>query len=366
MRLSGGPDPGMHHRDRAVAVHYLVTGHTGFKGAWLTLLLLSRGHRVSGLALHPAEGSLFMRAGLAGLLVHDFRVDVRDAERTAAAVLAAAPDVVVHMAAQALVRESYRKPRGTYETNAIGTLSVLEAVAASPSVRAHVVVTTDKVYRNNGQERGYVETDPLGGDDPYSASKAMADLLAQSWIRSFPSVPTAIARAGNVIGGGDVSPDRLLPDLTSAYGCGQTPRLRFPRAVRPWQHVLDCINGYLTLADALLAGSGLGEWNFGPGRDSFIEVGEVASLVAELWGGGARWELDHGTHPHEANLLALDTSKAERELGWHNLLGFHDALTWTVDWERRAHAGADPLTVTREQIATFANLLNQDGTGLHR
>ncbi len=258
----------------------------------MTLLLLSRGHRVSGLALDPAERSLFKRAGLADQLVSDFRVDIRDAEATAAAVSTAAPDVVVHMAAQSLVRESYRDPRYTYETNAIGTLNVLEAVAATPSVRAHVVVTTDKVYRNVDQEAGYVETDPLGGDDPYSASKAMADLLAQSWIRSFPGCPTAIARAGNVIGGGDVSRDRLLPDLVAAYAHGQAPRLRFPRAVRPWQHVLDCLNGYLTLADALLAGSGPGQWNFGPGRDSFVEVGQVATLAAELWGGGAHWELD--------------------------------------------------------------------------
>jgi CDP-glucose 4,6-dehydratase len=347
-------------------VHYLITGHTGFKGAWLTLFLISRGHRVSGLALDPDEGSLFQRARLAGQLVHDFRVDIRDAEDTAAAMSTATPDVVVHMAAQSLVRESYRRPRDTYETNAIGTLSVLEAVAATPSVRAHVVVTTDKVYRNNDQEVGYVETDALGGDDPYSASKAMADLVAQSWIRSFPGAPTAIARAGNVIGGGDISRDRLLPDLTAAYACGQTPRLRYPHAVRPWQHVLDCLDGYLTLADALLAGSGLGEWNFGPGRDSFIEVGQVATLVAELWGDGARWELDQGKHPHEANLLALNTSKAQRELGWRNRLGFHDALAWTVDWERRVRAGADPLTVTQEQIAAFASLVDQNGTPYSR
>jgi CDP-glucose 4,6-dehydratase len=337
-------------------VHYLVTGHTGFKGPWLTLLLLSRGHRVSGLALDPAEGSLFTQAGLADRLVSDVRVDIRDAEATAAAVATAAPDVVVHMAAQSLVRESYRNPRYTYETNAIGTLNVLEAVAAAPSVRALVVVTTDKVYRNIDQEAGYVETDPLGGDDPYSASKAMADLLAQSWIRSFPGCPTAIARAGNVIGGGDVNRERLLPDLIAAYAHGQAPRLRFPRAVRPWQHVLDCLNGYLTLADGLLAGSGRGEWNFGSGRDSFVEVGQVATLAAELWGGGAHWDLDGENHPHEANLLALDSSKVQRELGWHNLLGFRDALAWTIDWERRVHAGADALTVTREQIAAFESL----------
>jgi CDP-glucose 4,6-dehydratase len=337
-------------------VHYLITGHTGFKGAWLTLLLLSRGHQVSGLALDPAEDSLFKRAGLADQLVSDFRVDIRDAEATAAAVSTAAPDVLLHMAAQPLVRESYRNPRYTYETNAIGMLSVLEAAAATPSVRAHVVVTTDKVYRNVGQEAGYVETDPLGGDDPYSASKAMADLLAQSWIRSFPGAPTAIARAGNVIGGGDVNRDRLLPDLITAYALGRAPRLRFPRAVRPWQHVLDCLNGYLILVDALLAGSGLGQWNFGPGRDSFVEVGQVATLAAALWGGGGHWELDDGNHPHEANLLALDPSKAQCELGWRDRLGFRDSVAWTIEWERRVYAGADPLAVTQQQIAAFENL----------
>lgn len=337
-------------------MHYLVTGHTGFKGAWLTVLLLSRGHQVSGLALDPAEGSLFERAGLADQLVCDFRADIRDAEATAAAVSASAPDVVVHMAAQSLVRESYREPRYTYETNTIGTLNMLDAVAGTRSVRAHVVVTTDKVYRNVDQEVGYVETDPLGGHDPYSASKAMADLLTQSWIRSFPGCPTAIARGGNVIGGGDVSRDRLLPDLIAAFAQGQAPRLRFPGAVRPWQHVLDCLNGYLTLVDALLSGSGLGQWNFGPGRDSFVEVGQVATLAAELWGDGAHWDVETADQPHEANLLALDASKAQHELSWRNKVGFRDALAWTIDWERRVRAGANPLTLTREQIATFEGI----------
>jgi CDP-glucose 4,6-dehydratase len=184
----------------------------------------------------------------------------------------------------------------------------------------------------------------------------MADLLTQSWTRSFPGTPTAIARAGNVIGGGDISPERLVPDLIAAYACGGAPFLRLPRAVRPWQHVLDCLNGYLTLVDALLDGSGRGQWNFGPGRDSFVEVGQVATLAAKLWGGGAQWEPAGGDHPHEANLLALDASKAQRELGWRNRLAFRDALGWTIDWERRVHAGADPLTVTQEQIAAFESL----------
>jgi len=337
-------------------VHYLVTGHTGFKGPWLILLLRARGHTVSGLGLDPHERGLFARAGLSKFLIDDFRVDIRNAEATAEAIQAAAPDVVVHMAAQSLVRESYRHPRYTYETNAMGTLNVLSAVAATPSVRAHVVITTDKVYRNVDQETGYVESDPLGGDDPYSASKAMADLLTQSWIRSFPGCLTAIARGGNVIGGGDVSRDRLMPDLVAAYASNRAPLLRFPRAVRPWQHVLDCLNGYLTLSDALLRGAGMGEWNFGPGRDSFVEVGQVATLAAELWGGGAHWEYQPGEHPYEANLLALDATKAETGLGWRNRLDFSDAVKWTVDWERRVYEGADPLALTQDQIAAFEDL----------
>jgi CDP-glucose 4,6-dehydratase len=343
-------------------VHYLITGHTGFKGAWLTLLLASRGHHVSGLALDPVVGSLFERAGIASQLDRDFRVDIRDVDATAAAITAAAPDVLVHMAAQPLVRDSYRRPRYTYETNVMGTLNVLEAVAACGSIRALVIVTTDKVYRDSHEEIAYVETDPLSGDDPYSASKAMADLLAQSWVQSFPGVPTAIARAGNVIGGGDVSQDRLLPDLIGAHSRGEAPRLRFPRAVRPWQHVLDCLNGYLTLVDALLAGFGQGQWNFGPGSESFIEVGQIATLVAELWGSGTDWVLDRGDHPREASLLALDTTKAQRELGWRNHLGSHRGVAWTVDWERSVHAGAEPLKITNDQIATFTTLLGQAAT----
>ena len=334
-------------------MHYLVTGHTGFKGSWLSLLLLQRGHTVSGLALDPPAGGLFETAALSRRLQHDKRVDIRDAAATATAIADIAPDIVIHLAAQPLVRESYREPRVTIETNVIGTLNVIEAVSATASVKAHVVITTDKVYRNVDQEAGYVESDPLGGDDPYSSSKAMADLLTQSWVTSFPGIPTAVARAGNVIGGGDVSADRLLPDLINSYAGGSAPVLRYPAAVRPWQHVLDCVNGYVVLADALLAGNGLGEWNFGPGRESFVDVGTIATLVGELWGSDAQWTRDPGTHPHEANLLALDATKAETELDWHNRLTFTESIAWTVDWARAQAAGADSYATTIEQIAAF-------------
>ncbi|MET4703231.1 CDP-glucose 4,6-dehydratase [Frigoribacterium sp. UYMn621] len=337
-------------------MHYLVTGHTGFKGAWLVLLLRSRGHTVSGLALEPLEGSLFETARLTELIEADRRVDIRDAPATTAAIREIAPDVVLHLAAQPLVRRSYLNPRETFETNVMGTFNVLEAVSMTPSVAAQVIITTDKVYRNVDQRAGYRESDPLGGDDPYSSSKAMADLLTQSWVKSFPGVPTAIARAGNVIGGGDVSPDRLLPDLLNSYSQGDPASLRYPLAVRPWQHVLDCLNGYLALSDALLAGSGRGEWNFGPGDESFVPVGEVADITARLWGDGASWNAPGGEYLHEANLLALDSAKAIQQLGWSNRLLFPRSVEWTIDWYRAVADGHDARDVSAAQIRAFGEL----------
>jgi len=338
-------------------MRYLVTGHTGFKGSWLALWLAQRGHEVSGIALDPLLGSLYETAGVAEVMRDDVRLDIRNSDALRDAVTSIAPDVVIHLAAQPLVRESYARPRETFEVNALGTLSVLEAVAATPSVAAHLVITTDKVYRNVDQPEGYLESDPLGGDDPYSASKAMADILTQSYVKSFPGAPTAIARGGNVIGGGDVSKDRLFVDLVAAFSAGTPVDLRYPTAVRPWQHVLDCLNGYLRIVEALLAGSGRGAWNIGPGRESFVDVGSVAAHAAERWGGGASVALSTGEHPHEANLLALDASKAERELGWRNLLPYPTSLEWAVDWYHAVADGADPRTTTLAQIDAFESLM---------
>lgn len=339
-------------------MHYLVTGHTGFKGAWLVQLLAAAGHQVSGLALAPAENALFTRARVAELLVHDLRVDIRDAAATAAAVTQVAPDVVIHLAAQSLVRESYRAPRTTWETNVLGTLNVLDAVAHVEGVQAQLVITTDKVYRNVNRAEGYRETEPLGGHDPYSASKASADLLTQSWIASSGCpVPTAIARAGNVIGGGDVCAERLMVDLVEAFTVGRDVHLRYPHAVRPWQHVLDCLAGYLALVDALLAGRQAGEaFNFGPGPDSFVEVGKVAALVARVWGSSAGVLVDQAPEPHEAGLLTLDAGKARRELGWTERLTFTEAVGWTVDWAKRVLEGEDPRVVCRDQLDAFTRI----------
>lgn len=337
---------------------YLITGHTGFKGAWLSLMLHHLGHEVSGLALDPEPASLFERAGVTDLLAADLRVDVRDAEGVRAAIAAERPDVLVHLAAQSLVRESYRDPRRTYETNVMGTYNVLEAVQGLPSLAASLIVTTDKVYRNVNQTAGYRETDALGGVDPYSASKAAADLVTQSWIAGHPdAAPTAIARAGNVVGGGDVCAERLMVDLIAAFTAGEPVRLRFPGAVRPWQHVLDCLSGYLAIVDALLAGHVVGEaFNIGPDPASVVTVGQVTDRVAALWGEGATWEHDSGTHPHEAGLLTLDPTRARTALGWHNRLDLDDTLRWTVEWSRQVRHAADPRTVTLGQIERFLAL----------
>jgi len=337
-------------------VRVLVTGHTGFKGAWLALWLSRQGHSVLGLARDPEPGSLFEQADVASLLDLDVRVDVQDAAEVRTAISDSAPDAVIHMAAQSLVRPSYRDPRWTIETNVLGTLSVLEAIAAVDSVKAAVIVTTDKVYRNVGRLDGYREDSALGGHDPYSASKAMADILTASWVSSFPGRNIAIARAGNVIGGGDVSADRLMPDVIRAFSHGEPVLLRYPEAVRPWQHVLDCLSGYIALTQALLAGEGQGAWNFGPDPSAFRSVKETTELAAQLWDGDASWIANGSDHPHEAEVLTLDASRARTELEWNDRLGYESAVEWTVEWERRVRNGESAREVSLDQINRFEAL----------
>lgn len=334
-------------------MHVLVTGHSGFKGSWLALLLTRRGFTVSGLALEPVPSALFSAADVGSLLANDLRCDIRDGDATVAAIADMAPDLVFHLAAQPLVRASYAEPRYTVETNVMGTLSVLEGIRATPSVQAAVMITTDKVYRNVEQIAGYVESDPLGGHDPYSASKAMADILITSWASSFGGPRIGIARAGNVIGGGDVGVDRLMPDIVRALLADQPLMLRQPHAVRPWQHVLDCLAGYALLADALVAGPAEGSWNFGPEPGSFRTVQETAEYALQWWGSTLGWVADGSEHPHEAGLLTLDSSRARAELGWRDVLGYHEAIAWTLDWTRRVHQGEAPLDVCMSQIQAF-------------
>lgn len=337
-------------------MHYLITGHTGFKGAWLALWLTSQGHEVSGIALDPEAGSLFELANISETLRNDIRLDIRQADEIKSAIAQVNPDVVFHMAAQPLVRQSYLDPRYTFETNVMGTLSVLEAVANAKSVKAHVVITTDKVYRNINQVAGYVESDALGGFDPYSSSKAMADILAQSWISSFPGTPTTVVRAGNVIGGGDISKDRLMPDLISSYLNNEVPTLRYPNSVRPWQHVLDCLNGYLLVSESLLAGNSHPMMNIGPDEESFVTVAAVAEIVATQLNVEPVWKVSENIQPHEANLLSLDASLAKSQLGWDNKLKFNDAIKWTTLWHSKVHNHEKARTISLEQIEKFINL----------
>lgn len=332
----------------------LVTGHTGFKGAWLTLMLHRLGHEVSGLSLDPEPGALYEIADVVDVVQHDIRADIREPQTVHDAFALVQPELVLHLAAQPLVRLSYQQPRFTYETNVMGSYNILEAAQACDQLRALVMVTTDKVYKNVNRAEGYREDEPLGGDDPYSSSKAMADLLVQSWVKSFPGVPTAIVRGGNVIGGGDVSADRLLVDLIDGFVSEQPIEIRYPEAVRPWQHVLDCLNGYLFVAQALLNSIGTGAWNIGPDERSFIPVREIADTASMMWGATAGWnDVSSGTHLHEAGLLALDATQAREQLGWADIIPYPASLQWTIDWAKRISEGEGPRAVTEEQIDQF-------------
>jgi CDP-glucose 4,6-dehydratase len=333
--------------------HYLITGHTGFKGAWLTLLLKARGHEVSGLALDPPEESLFVKAGLADELVHDFRVDIRNRDATREAIQTISPDFVIHMAAQALVREGYRRPVETYDTNVVGTMNVLLATDATDSVQAQLIVTTDKVYEDRGYGRPYVETDPLGGKDPYSVSKAMADLLAQEWLARPGSKPGAVARAGNVIGAGDYSVDRLIPDILRAAAGGTALKIRYPEAIRPWQHVLDCLAGYLVLLDTVVTSGARGAWNFGPAVGQLARVDEVLSIIAPVLG----VPVEYPARPSKVDMpedliLALDASKSRIGLQWEPLLELEDSLLSCLA-PRLELADSDPGIIVRKQIEFF-------------
>jgi CDP-glucose 4,6-dehydratase len=339
----------------------LVTGHTGFKGAWLSLWLQSLGARVAGIALPPASptaayGAMAPWSGLDSVIT-----DIRDAEAVSAAVKRHSPEIVLHLAAQALVRRGYHEPVATYETNVMGTIHLLRAVESCDGVKAVVVVTSDKVYANDGQSTPFREGDRLGHTDPYSNSKACAELVAAAWKASFldaRGIAMATARAGNVIGGGDEAEDRLLPDARRAVEAGQPLRLRNPDSVRPWQHVLEPLAGYLDLAEALVTrtGSAPEAVNFGPPDESCRPVRDVIGRVFELWGEGS-WALAKGAHPAEAHTLRLDSSVARERLGWAPRLAFDEALRWTVDWWRAQHDGRDMRGFSLEQIARYTDLL---------
>jgi CDP-glucose 4,6-dehydratase len=333
-----------------------LTGHTGFKGAWTALVLGQLGAEVTGFSLAPEfEDGIFCAARVSEILQHIVG-DIRDQQALLAAMTEAQPEVVIHMAAQSLVRLSYAEPIDTYLTNVLGTAHLLEGVRQNQSVRAVIVVTSDKCYENVGRAWSYREADALGGHDPYSSSKACAEIVTEAYRRSFfhgrESAHVASARAGNVIGGGDRAPDRLVPDAIRAFETRRPLQIRHPEAVRPWQHVLDPVVGYLRLAECLVRGGRkfCGAWNFGPDPASEVPVSAIADHLVRLWQGDAHWQHDASEHPHEATYLKLDCTKATNELQWRPLLGLDEALHATVEWYRAQHEGMNMRRITLAQI----------------
>ena len=335
----------------------LVTGHTGFKGGWLSIWLQRLGADVAGFALPPAtDPSLFTLADVAEGM-RSVTGDVRDLEAVSALVNDFRPEIIIHMAAQALVRPSYADPVETYSTNVMGTVNILEAARNCDAVRAVVNVTTDKCYENLEREEGYREDEPLGGHDPYSSSKGCAELVTASYRRSF-SLAVASARAGNVIGGGDWAEDRLLPDMMRSFMSNAVVSIRNPASTRPWQHVLEPLHGYLLLAERLYddAPKFAEAWNFGPDDNDAKPVEWLADRVVSLWGDSASWtNTADSEQPHEAGFLRLNCDKAKGRLGWKPRMNIDQALSWTVEWYRSFQRGENVRAMTEQQISNYEN-----------
>ena len=338
----------------------LITGHTGFKGSWLSLWLQSLGANVSGYALSaPTQPSLFETANVAEGM-HSVEGDIRDLAGLRQQVELRQPDIIIHMAAQALVRYSYDSPVETYETNVMGTVNVLEAVRQSGGVRVVLNITSDKCYENREWVWAYRENEPMGGHDPYSSSKGCAELVAEAYRKSYFSGDSnacvvASARAGNVIGGGDWAMDRLIPDIIRAFMESSTVVIRSPDAIRPWQHVLEPLSGYLTLVEKLWEHGQdfAGGWNFGPSEQGAMPVQWMVARMIEAWGEGASYELDAQPQVHEANYLKLDSSKARALLGWSPRLDLSQALQWLTEWYKVNQQGGDMRDFTLLQIRDY-------------
>lgn len=338
-----------------------LTGHTGFKGGWLSLWLSNMGAKVTGYALSPdTSPNLFSVIRIDELITHSCIGDIRDLSALQSAMTTAKPDIVIHMAAQPLVRYSYRSPVETYATNVMGTVHLLEATRALESIKATVVVTTDKCYENREWVWGYRENEAMGGHDPYSSSKGCAELVVAAYRNSFFSGSDsqnsiATARAGNVIGGGDWSADRLIPDAIRAFESNQAVRIRNPLATRPWQHVLEPLSGYLILAQELYSQRSkfASSWNFGPQDEGNRSVEGVIDMMIERWGGSAKWEKDGAEQPHEANLLKLDCSKAHQILGWKPKWSLETAIEKIVEWQKSFQTELDMRAFSIAQIEEY-------------
>lgn len=340
-----------------------LTGHTGFKGTWMSLLLAELGAKVYGYSLEPAtEPSLFQATNAREVLAGHTIGDIRDQKALKAALDTAKPDVVLHFAAQPLVRESYKSPFETFEINAMGTARLLDLLRDQDHIRSALIITTDKVYLNKEWFWAYREDEPLGGYDPYSASKACTELVVNSYRQSFfPASPhktaLATARAGNVIGGGDWSRDRLIPDLMTNWKKHQPTVIRYPQAIRPWQHVLEPVTAYLHLIeDTWMDPMKFSQaWNFGPPESDCLPVGDICAAAQSAFGRDLEIHIDQGPKPHEANFLKLDCSKAKSLLDWKSVLPIRDALTMTFDWYKRFYAGENAQKLTLDQIRFYTD-----------
>jgi CDP-glucose 4,6-dehydratase len=339
-----------------------LTGHTGFKGSWLSLWLSSMGAKVAAYSLPPnTEPNLFDVLGIEQLISHSQFADIRDLEVLKNAMAKACPEIVIHMAAQPLVRYSYANPVETYATNVMGTVNVLESVRSIPTVRSVVVVTTDKCYENHERDAGYREEEAMGGFDPYSSSKGCAELVTSAYRRSYFSSAVdahpaiASARAGNVIGGGDWSEDRLIPDALKAFEAGKALMIRNPLATRPWQYVLEPLSGYLVLAQALYekGDAFASAWNFGPRDEDARSVKDVVNLLISRWRGGASWENEGAQQPHEAHFLKLDCSKAKQNLGWTPKWSLEMAMVKIVEWQKAFQSNSSMKEITLKQIDQY-------------
>jgi CDP-glucose 4,6-dehydratase len=336
----------------------LMTGHTGFKGSWLSLWLQAMNAEVRGISLAPpTTPALFEIARVAAELDHQV-ADIRDYDKIRVLIREFEPEIVFHLAAQSLVRMSYQRPIETYATNLMGTVHVLEAAREVDRLRAIVTITTDKCYENREWARGYREDDPMGGSDPYSSSKGCAELVSSAYRKSFlraQGIAMATARAGNVIGGGDWAPDRLVPDILRALENRQAALIRNPHSVRPWQHVLEPLSGYLILAERLYEhGQEVAEaWNFGPCEEDAQSVQQVVEQLCKAWGRDSTWALQPGTHPHEASYLKLDISKARQRLHWAPRWSLQTALQSTTDWHRAWLSGSDMRAYSLSQIREY-------------
>ncbi|KAF0835976.1 CDP-glucose 4,6-dehydratase [Methylovorus glucosotrophus] len=344
-----------------------LTGHTGFKGGWMSLWMQSLGANLKGFSLEPPTSpSLFEIASISDGMTSDIG-DVRDLARLTHSLQTFQPEIVFHMAAQPLVRYSYKNPVETYATNLMGTVHLLEAVRHTPSVKAVVIITTDKCYENREWAWGYRENEPMGGFDPYSNSKGCAELATAAYRSSFfnpenfshHGVAIATVRAGNVIGGGDWAGDRLIPDILMAIEKGSPVTIRNPNAIRPWQHVLEPISGYMQLAERMISdGPTYSEaWNFGPNDNDARPVSWIVDRMVNIWGNGASWQIDNSEQPHEATYLKLDISKAKTKLQWQPRINLDQALEWIIDWHKAYLDGRSMQDVTKQQIMQYQHLI---------